>query len=542
MDRVRAAEAAAPRRFAAVGTLLVSAVAASACALNQQGVQPPNDTFFYPTSALVDPTGDWMFVADSNADLRYNDGTLVIVNIGADGAAGDRAKPAGTFAPCPQGDYTNPLPRSDPSDCCWDRIDPNILNCDERRYTLPDATTRIGSFSAGMVWEAQSTFAPCTGNSIDPTFLGRLLIGVRGNTSLTFVDVLEQTGASHPDFRCASTVGDLVECDTAHQLTETTSSLQSSQSFSDPNPPTVNLPDEPYALALDASSALLYVGHLVGSTSTVDTGGISLFDVSGTAMPSNASAGSAAESINPEPPQFVGPFPSPFSPNSAGAYGITALTLHPSLELTLHAPSGTVAAANEVYASSRYVPLVASETAVLGAGASNCDRHVTDIPIVPAGESFNTGLTGSEMRGVTFFDAQARAFALQRVPPALVGFDIVEDQAGAVSTIPTDINETCSSPTFLYQHEVTAAEGPRIYVSCFDTGEIYVFDPTVPSLVTTFQVGRGPAGMVFSPTDSSHAYVLEFSDNDISVVDLAPGSATQYHVIQRLGFPSTTPR
>ena len=98
---------------------------------------------------------------------------------------------------------------------------------------------------------------------------------------------------------------------------------------------------------------------------------------------------------------------------------------------------------------------------------------------------------------------------------------------------------TCSSPTFLYKRDM--GDGVRLYVNCFDTGEVYVFDPAGPILMTTFQVGRGPAGMIF---DDAHkvAYVLDFSQNDVSVVDLAPGSATQYHVVQRLGFPTVTPR
>ena len=46
----------------------------------------------------------------------------------------------------------------------------------------------------------------------------------------------------------------------------------------------------------------------------------------------------------------------------------------------------------------------------------------------------------------------------------------------------------------------------------------------------------------WGPWEVNLAYVLNFSQNDVSVLDLAPGSPTQYHVIQRLGFPSVTPR
>jgi hypothetical protein len=35
---------------------------------------------------------------------------------------------------------------------------------------------------------------------------------------------------------------------------------------------------------------------------------------------------------------------------------------------------------------------------------------------------------------------------------------------------------------------------------------------------------------------------VNFGDNGVAVIDLDPDSPTEYHVIQRLGFPRTTPR
>ena len=81
---------------------------------------------------------------------------------------------------------------------------------------------------------------------------------------------------------------------------------------------------------------------------------------------------------------------------------------------------------------------------------------------------------------------------LQRSPPALISF--------LNPYTPSEVLETCSSPTFLDQHE--NGVGPRLFVSCFADGEIYVFDPAVPQLVRTFIVGRGPAGLVFDEADA----------------------------------------
>jgi DNA-binding beta-propeller fold protein YncE len=436
----------------------------------------------------------------------------------------------------------NPLSRSEAPTCCWDLLDSNILNCDERLYTKPDATVLIGSFAAQMVWQS-SCDDPCLAYHNQPSCLadpngGRILIGVRGDTSLTYVDVVPTGQANNPNqpaFHC--TGGDTVtasmgECD--QKVVDTSSSLTIESG--DPQAPVTALPDEPYALTLDDARGYLYVGHLVGSTSVQDTGGVSLFDVSGIGF---IAAGEFAPA-----PRFIAPFGSPFAPSSSGLFGVTALNLHEPLGVP---PDPTNNQLKQLYVSSRYTPLV---TAMVPLGPSICAGDQNDDVLVPSGNTLNSNLVGSEMRGVEFIEPTAtsennyadRAYALQRVPPDLVGFDIAVNNAGGPTATPTDVLETCSSPTFLYQHTVSNSdEGSRLYVNCFDTGEVYVFDPAGPTLLTTFTVGRGPAGMVFDTTRPL-AYVLDFSQNDVSVVDIKPQSPTQYHVIQRLGFPSVTPR
>jgi DNA-binding beta-propeller fold protein YncE len=563
MSRAPVPPPASTRPRAVVARALgLAALAAFGCSLSQNGVSPPGDTFFYPTGAIMNPTdwaGDWLYVANSNADLRFNDGTLVMVNVGMrtdlgtmSGAAFDRTQP---WPQCPQEDYVNPLPRSDAPICCRDLLDSNIINCDERRYVAADATVAIGSFAAGVAWQpfcnidglfqdpdptTQACLKDSQGNPVESA--GRLLIGVRGDTSLTDVDVVPagpqgtpyENESPHPAFHCTADdrrlTPTLAECD--QKVQEAVPTLNVVRD--DTSTAKVNLPDEPYALALDPTQGFLYVGHLVGNTSTQDSGGVSLFDASG--------VGEVAAPTFPRPPKFIAPFGSPFPANSAGQYGITNLHMLPSLG----SPSNSN---KKIYASSRYVPLV---TSMLVIGPSPLNSASQDNVVIPVGDTLNSGLSGSEMRGVEFIapnndlDAPVqRAFTLQRVPPALVGFDVAQTQSGATTAIPTDVTETCSSPTFLYQYPEPGHAGPdnpsRLFVNCFDTGEIYVFDPAVSTLITTFIVGRGPAGMVFDGPNAV-AYVLNFTQNNVVVVDLAPQSPTQYHVVQRLGFPTVTPR
>jgi hypothetical protein len=497
---------------------LAAALAASACGLNQEGVAPPPNTFFYPSSAILNHSGDWLFVTNSNADLRYNDGTLVMVDLKT--AAADRSQ--GDWQPCPMGDYVN-TPRStaassDPHFCCWDRLDVNILNCDERAYIPAKSSVRIGSFAAGMVrqeWacpldptvaDANGVHPPCTECAALSTIANdRLYLAVRGDTSLTYVDASQ---AEPPVLSCGGS-GDFAVCDDMHRFTGSAPALATLSP--DANPVSIPLPNEPYALAIDQTSGLLFVGHLTGDTSHSYSGGFSLFDVSHVAGDTLA------------PPSFIAPFPSPFPSNSSGLFGITTFT-----ERT--PPDG------RIYATSRYVTQVAGLVSLAA-----CGPGVRDIVASPSGEVYDTSLVGAETRGIAFTniatpgnDLTPRTFVLQRVPPAVVGFD---------GTIPTSVLETCSNPTFLYRYAADPSLGDRLFVNCYDTGEIYVFDPSVPRLEATFQVGRGPAGMVFPKGDyGKYAYVIGFGDNNLSVVDLQAGSPTEYHVIQRIGFPTEVPR
>ena len=40
--------------------------------------------------------------------------------------------------------------------------------------------------------------------------------------------------------------------------------------------------------------------------------------------------------------------------------------------------------------------------------------------------------------------------------------------------------------------------------------------------------------------DRTVAYVAGFANNNVSVLDLKPGSPTEYRVVQRIGFPRPT--
>jgi DNA-binding beta-propeller fold protein YncE len=522
---------------AMASVLLALAAAAPACKLDQKGVSPPLDRIVFPASALVDPGGEWLYVANSNSDLRYNNGTLVAVDLV--NAMRDRFPPDGytpVWPVCAGADHVRE--DSDEAACCWDFLDHQILDCDERLYIPPASTVEIGSFSAGMTF--QSSQAACAATNPNPTPAtrhecscptdgaanGRLFIGVRGNSSLTYAEtsmVFDPTlnlhndyatdedrrnapGRNRPVFSCAhpSSEGD--------EVCKVQSTMPESPGASD----AITVPDEPYALVLDEQQDLLYVGNLRGDTSHPQTGGISLFDVSRTG--------------SHDVPRFLGPTSAFFNPDGNGQFGVTSLTLF----------------SNKVYVTSRYGTNAVDVIPSFAPGQMcKVDLSLTkgDVTLSTGGDVFTTPLSGAEIRGIKFLPDANRAFVLQRVPPALVGFDTSKDPL-AFGNFPSDVLETCAGPTFLQAYDTQEGEGTRLYVTCFDAGQVYVFDPYVPRLIQVINAGRGPAGLAFPSKPAAHpvAYVVGFSANDIGVIDLMAGSPTQYHVVQRIGFPSAVPR
>lgn len=522
------------RRLRSGGALAAVAfgVAASglACTLHQAGVTPPDNRVFFPSGAIVDPQGDannhWLYVVNSNSDLRYNAGTVVAIDLVKVEADYDLARSTTTTPLCSVDPRFVPAPTPPPG-CCWDRLDPSILNCDDQAYIDGASTVRIGSFGGYPAIQD----LPSVGGR-------RLFVPVRGDTSITmmalgpvdspskFFCTGQRQGSVSPAL--FATQPKFSTCDANWRITREQDPLQGFASI--PSDQVIYLPDEPYALAIDQVLGLLYVGHLVG-------GYISIIDL--------------GDGMDNQHPTLENTNPYIMPGDANGNAGVTALTIR---------NPGTC---GEVFATSRYRPV--AESFVVG-GLNSQDPTVP-CGIEPVGttapgitnrslgisgpdESYGTGLGGSETRGIEFIhpggdpsQSPDRAFILQRTPPALVGIDI-----NAVTPTPYATLEVCQGATSLAQPVDLAGQPlygiPLLFVTCFDAGEIYVVDPAGPQIRAVIPIGRGPIITAFDSTDSGkyRAYVVGFGENDIAVLDLDPASAFYGHVVQRIGYPSATPR
>jgi DNA-binding beta-propeller fold protein YncE len=482
-----------PSARASAVAVLACTVAAG-CSFGESGVPPPLDGLFLPTGLAVDPTGDWLYVVNSNSDLRYNAGTVAAVD--ARTAAEDRARR--DWGACPSAGY-RPEGPSGTRTCCADFHDPVTLNCDERGYIAAGATVRIGSFGSTVVVGGGANGGPDR----------RLFVAVRAEPSVTFIDA--RLNGPQIDLRCQAGTGGGANplCDETHKVRSGTDALG-----------TFRLPEEPYSLALDERLGVLYVSHGAYGVSLIDT-------------------------CAPEQPTLVSVTWPAFAQERCTNRDL--LRCQAVNGLVLGEPGNP---AGPVYAMGRYVTGEPAEVQTLflrGAEQPCGGASARAMDLVPGSSFFPSAFFpyGMDIRGFVLAPDQQRAYVLHRNgsplyardnPPALVAVDRSPDAQGRPVNRAVEVVEICSGATELHWHD--AGRGPRLYVVCFESGQIYVVDPELMEVSAVINAGRGPTTMAFAPRDPTVAYLAGFSDNNVSVIDLKPGSSTEHKVVQRIGFPT----
>jgi hypothetical protein len=477
----------------AVGLCL--AVVGSGCGFGQSGIEPPSDRIFFPAGITVDPAGDWLYVVNSNSDLRFNAGTVVAVDLRK--AREDR-DPAKAWGRCPSSVFAEPPTTPDGRFCCLDFIDERIRNCDERGYVFRDATVSIGSF--GGTIKLQSYLR-------EGQPVRRLFVAVRAEPSLTFIDVAPSNGTI--SMRCTpEDRGPNPFCDDAFRV----------KSLKKPDGTEVRFPEEPHAMVLDDQLGVLYVGHLGGvDRNRLVARGVSVVNVCNPADP--ASPPGLASVLDDALPR-------------SGSIGVTSLT--PAM---LGDPTAPLYATGELVSEIAELVFRFPERVACGSPERNLE--------LVAGRRFSSaafGTRGGDLRGLVLAEQREQAFVLHRQyavrgefnPPSVVAIDRRPDSSGLPLNRPVGVVEVCNGPNRLLEHD--AGRGPHLFVNCFEGGQIYVVEPNLLTVEAVIEVGAGPAELVFAPNDPTVAFVAGFASNNVSVIDLRPGSPTEFRVIQRIGF------
>jgi hypothetical protein len=159
-----------------------------------------------------------------------------------------------------------------------------------------------------------------------------------------------------------------------------------------------------------------------------------------------------------------------------------------------------------------------------------------------SGNWFFTGAT--DTRGMAFSADGNQLYLVSRRPPVLQIWDTSMDETGFPANTLTGEVDICRQASTVATAQT--ARGPRVYVTCFQDGQVYVVDPTssgrTEDIIT---VGRGPYSVVAGHSDpdvddATHRrrlYITNFLEHTVAVVDIDPASKFYNRVVLRIGVP-----
>jgi len=211
---------------------------AGGCTAALDEVRPPDNQFFFPTGVEISPDESVLFVTNANSELRYDSGTVSVMDIPAVRSLVDDWLATGVVPSTPDPDNTkNPA-------CERDVNASHTLICNENQALIADATVRTGNFATEL---GVQTLAD--GNL-------RLFIAMRGDPSVTWIDY-DRTARQ---LECGGS-GAIPVCDDTHRITQMREDLEL---------PT--LVDEPFGIYVDSDNEYAMVTHLSsGAVSLIDT-------------------------------------------------------------------------------------------------------------------------------------------------------------------------------------------------------------------------------------------------------------------------------
>jgi len=481
---------------------------ASGCTASGADVQPPRDQLAFPTGMAAAPDESVLFVANANSELRYDSGSLDVIDLGrvqgVIGAWTAHLKTAGVACDSfPQNVAGDPMVQPPPAgsaalSCSCDSSNPETLICDEAYFLNQDAGIRIGNFATDL---SIQDFTSGSSHSL------RVFVPTRGDPSVAWADY---DGAA---LHCAAGSAVYPLCDDAHRLI----SLNN-----DPN--AAVLPDEPFSVFADVvpttdpagpSHGFAMIGHLA-------SGAVTLIDA-----PADSSQVQITDIL-------TGVFADPLG---TGALGATTIAARRMPVPPAGPPPGPGEGVPELVPEALYV-------------ASNGDNRVQLFDIGMRGGSAGYLLPGtffvldavgnaagssSDTRGLKFSSDFNRLYLVNREPPSLQIYDTSLGAAGMPSNTLLGSSDVCREATAA----AVAGSGldERVYLTCFQDGQIYVVNPFGLSQVEDIiSVGRGPYAAV-TVAGRKQLFVSNFLEDTVAAIDIDPTSATHDRVVLRIGTP-----
>jgi hypothetical protein len=410
-----------------------------------------------------------------------------------------------------------------------------------------------GYFEASAIIGA---FATDIQLSLDGT---RLFVPVRGNATLTWADVLPDDATWTPpdepgqmaalpwpgvddvplgfgntptpfQFDCGATKEDASRCDSEHQ----TGPVPTANDTRD-----VTLPGEPFAMAQTEDGTAVAITHQSSQqTSTLLTG-----------LPACVDDGSAPA------PACVVPMSSPAPIPPSMQFVLTGVPLGGDGIVAVPHDLDSPVPRCELPTVNYQTPCVRPAFLETNHSAAEIDllRYYDDdgsslkrpFLVREVAYTLAVNMGGTDSRGIAIDDSPrrackavpganlaqcaqipARVFFASRTPPSLIVGEIGEPSAsGDGSYDPDRLVITGNVPlqagaSTVYLAPIVDGSGRyalRVFITCFDSNEIFVYDPDAGRIENVITTGPGPFAMAFDP----------FSLDDVAQRNLVPGDSRQ---------------
>lgn len=540
------------------------------CENGNIGKRPPEDEMFFPSGLLLDPRpraneddpAKYLFVVNSNNDLSYNAGTVAAIDLDAyfeswqldddyhvDPYCGDKR--------CVH-DIGSAV--SDEFPCRRLALLPQVVECDETPF-IKDFV-RTGDFATVLTSSCRDENVPPT-TACDKT---RLWLPVRGDPSVTYIDLVERSGSM---FECGQGTDKDGRCDPEHRLTHLLN-----------DPELVEMDREPFNMLVSPTQPLAYVSHSDGSalslvdlrqpsqccypsdapTCNIDSIRACVCDAipacCDDTSPWDAACVAEAEQCGVCKPAMIDQtvaFPS--LGGLPGGLGLAERPCTPGDE----APSITLDCTRPlVYAAFRYSRLLVSftvqgvtpeeledpefEQKCAGPGEIDqplkiaCDPRIrSQRQLFPGGLDPGGASYTPVLGDIAFADETGdQLLVVQTNPGALLLLDTSVGPDGEVVDNPSRPPlEICDQPTRMKLYEEA---GQRFaLISCYNAALIYIVDLDAFRVVEKIVAGTGPFEVEIDRVRKL-LYVTNNLEASISIIDLAQRRSTRFTEIARIGL------
>lgn len=516
---------------------LVASVApfAVACFPPTDGEAARLDALNFPVGVALSKQGDRLYVANSDFDLQYNSGSLLVLDAKRIRAQlptscwNDADCEAGTHCDGASGNATYLCVDAEDSPCG------NLgLASASQRATAPGRCDALELNQKGLIRGA-ARIAPFATDLVytvrtadDGSEHPRLLALVRGDATLHWAEVRDEANGTGPELDCGQENSTNESCDEEHRAGNDPSEL---------TPQGDALPTEPSGLAVSEDGRLVLVGHQT-------IGKASIF-VNGDAGP-RLSYVLDKLATNPVGVAAVPP------PRLAAVGG---LDYAPGFLLTYRQGSRDFPRIDlvrylEPANADPYLVLAASTTVTTNQTGNDCRGIAVD---PAARESCEAACESQGACAPADASCVACLTECARIPlsvyvanrsPAtlLVGNTRPSLTPSESDDLPdlSDVEALRGGPSRVYVNDVIGLDGNperRVFVIAFDSQFLYVYDPVRGVVEMRIQTGRGPQSLAIDAARGL-GYLAHLSDSYIGVIDLDRRHATYGQILLNVGRPT----